>query len=99
MRLLNIDKIIRINNAEEFSKMLNLDKEIHDGDLLCVGHNDDNSFNAFILTNIIPTEHHTNIEKKKIDLEYSTDTINYDEISELLSEAFEEESERIKNIK
>lgn len=79
--------------------MLNLDKEIHDGDLLCVGHNDDNSFNVFILTNVMLTEHHTNVEKTKIDLEYSTDTINYDEISELLSEAFEEESERIKNIK
>lgn len=99
VRLLNIDKIIKINNAEEFCKMINLDKEIHDGDLLCVGHNDDNSFNAFILTNVMLTEHHTNVEKTKIDLEYSTDTINYDEISELLSEDFEEESERIKNIK
>lgn len=98
VRLLNIDKIIRINNAEEFSKMINLDKEIHDGDLLCVGHNDDNSFNAFILTNVMLTDYHNNVENVEIDLEYNTDTINYDEISELLSEAFEEESERIKNI-
>ena len=45
------------------------------------------------------TDYHNNVENVEIDLEYSTDTINYDEISELLSEAFEEESERIKNIK